>query len=278
MSLQRCPVEAAGIGLVSHSYEQVAEAFAGFKAPCEYEEYRSRGGNERDNRSPRFPFDEMLASVHPAVGYNVQSTFTNGQRAYVGVTIAGLTKLLQGEVLLPSLGVQVSFPRDIENNFCTQDAAPSFTTAIRRSVVGLYDRFGVLYPNLTPALNAMSRTGGTEGAGIALTSSYNMLDKALRGVPVLDRIAHVAPGASARSFTSANPPHKEKKSHEVWCPGEAVAKGIIRSAGKAAVALADKPDVQHIYSCANENLTRERVQLRQQLEAIVAAHSSNTSL
>lgn len=166
----------------------------------------------------------------------------------MAISIAGLNKLVRGELLVPHKEQPGRFSEKVVADVLAQDPKRiSFGGAVARRVLGLYDDFGTYYPNLLPALSAMVRTGGSDGSDIAVSASENMLSAAIQGKDPLDSSEYLAAGASAYKFSIIHPYARNEKTHEVWCPGEAVAKSIIRESGRAALTLAAIPDITAAY-------------------------------
>jgi len=242
-----CPVNHTGAALIRHSFEQVAAAFDGFKSNRDHAEYTPRGGHARPNKTPRAP-EPTFGNCSRLPSYDVQSTFSQPQLAYVGLCIAGLNKLARGESLISGQNGMSPLKEQIQARFLGDTGSHMrFGRSVADSAVAIFDRFGELYPNLTPAMEAMGRTGGSEGADIAVGQAHRYLEIVLNGGPEALNSEHLAPGASARRFTGQHPYYADERTHEVWCPGEAVGKSIIREAGKAALVLAETAGVRDRY-------------------------------
>jgi hypothetical protein len=263
----KCPVDHAEARLVRHSFAEVAEAFVGFTSNRDLDEYKPRGGNVRVTKKPRANRPSGLP-LERLPRYGVESTFNKQQFAYVAVSIAALNKLLRGEVMQPHVAAPKPFAQGVIADFMEQDRGNlSFGRALSRNALRLYDDFGMAYPNLLPALKAMSRTGGAEGTAIAVAASREMLCVAISGADPLEDAAYLDRGASAYRFTLAHPYCIDEKTHEVWCPGEAVGKRIIREAGKAAVTLAGMPVSESYKSGVLDPLDETQYRLSDQIEA-----------
>lgn len=203
----------------------------------------------RPTKKPRLsPHGSAPNSVEHFLGSHVESSFTDEQRAYVGLCVAGLNKLARGESLRPKAGSVLSLSEDIQARFLGDTKARMhFAQSTAESAVGLYVRFGAMYPNLTPALKAMLTAGGLSGTEIALRDTCWFLRSALHGRQVTES-PHLSPVATKWNFTRVHPTNIPAMPYEVWCPGEAAAKSIIRQAGYAAVALAAQPDAIEGYN------------------------------
>lgn len=233
-----------------------------------------RGGHIRAHKTPHAT---RTGSSPP--GYHVESSFTELQHAYLGLCVAALTKLAQGEVIggvgpeQPSLNVQ------IQSRFLGETALQLlFAKSVVSSTATLFESFGSLYPNLTPALDAMCKTGAAvEGAALAVLASQELLGQALDKRE--SHITYLAPQATRGSFTGVHPLFSEQKSYEIWCPGEALGKTIMREVGMAASVLAETPGVQEAYDLYNDVFTVGVPEIRRQIEegmqrAISSARSS----
>lgn len=230
-----CPRAARGIALLRHEYSQVAAAFA---ETCPVANNR-RGGFVRPQKKPR-PMPSENPRVRTAT--HVESSFNESQQAYVGLCIAGLNKLARGEVLGATDAAPLPLGERIRSRFVGDTALHGqFSRSLLSSTAAVFEDFGALYPNLTPALDAMYRGGAiVDGTVLAMADVHSIYMGMLGGVsPIYDRLGPDATG----DFFTGRPSVYSPTSHEIWCPGEAFAKTIVRQGAQAAAALVQAPEV-----------------------------------
>jgi hypothetical protein len=125
-----------------------------------------------------------------------------------------------------------------------------FGRLVAESTVSIFDRFGERYSNLMPAMEALVLAGGTEGVAIAIHESQSFLGNALAGKPDDGVGTLLGPDAAVAVFTKVHPHNLvmgDIKTHEVWCPGMAVAQSIVEQAYIAAKDLAATQRAQETY-------------------------------
>jgi|GEM_PF-2489024 len=260
-----CPHAASGIALLRHDYDQVAAAFEG-GVSCPLAPVERRGGYVRPKRTPR-PFFPGKKTAAKAVTH-VESSFTAQQQAYIGLCVAGLHKLARGEVLRTADPAPLPLSEQVQLRFLGDTATRFwFDRSLANSTAAVFEDFGTLYPNLTPALGAMYYNGAVvEGITLAITDAQYVYTQLLKGKPT--QSFRLGPDASSHFFTG-RPLQQDSTSHEVWCPGEAFAKTILRQAGQAATALAENPEVIAVHEVLFENHSTRILEIRSAISASI---------
>jgi len=240
---ETCPVSSPLV-LLNQSFEQVAAVFDGFEVPTRgiVVERGGHGRSDKAIRSSRANDDKVAFKDLP--GHHVESSFTAEQRLYIGATVAALVKFARGELVYSKDERVMSLSDDIQSRFRGEgqsDTAMHFPLSLVGATLSYYSRFCQMYPNVTPALEATLRAGGYAGTVVALERAEDELCIAL-GIEWLKREKEENSLRSAYHFTGTH--DRDEPTHEVWCLGESLGRGIITQAGRAAVELAKIPGIE----------------------------------
>jgi hypothetical protein len=260
------PEARSGIRLIDDPYARVAAAFEDFVVHTDEYGVAQRGGF-RTTDTPR-----VEADMPRHEDYHVESSFNPNQRAYVRASIAALHILAQGRVLAGEGGEVTPFAGRIVTHFFDQDPAKaSFAQALHDAMLDLWDDFGRLYPNLTPALEAMGKVAGIQGMRAAFLVSQDKLREALTGEEPLSKLFE-SPHAAIEVFTAIEPiPEISPVEFERWCSGERFAKYLMRQAGKAAQTLASTQGIEEAHDDDRQWQDSLKAELYDRVEAYAAA-------
>lgn len=261
------PFSRTALAKLRDPYEVVASTFSS----VHYSWLSGRGGIDRPDQRPRAT---RITSKHkPPQGLHVESTFNEAQREYIGLCVAGLNKLTRGEIFLSTTQLPTLTNR-IEQHFLEDGSAKYlFRRSVALGTIEVFDAFGLQYPNLTPALAGMTTVAGKQGTILAVQKSGELLEFALKQQQG-DTIQHLVPELAGNNFYARRNYGRADgkplaKPLEIWCLGEAFARSIIRSAGEAALKLANVPGVGDLYSPSQNFVSAFDPWIGDQVEASV---------
>lgn len=250
--------------VISHPHAVVTAAFTDYKAPRRRPD-RLRGGNVLVGKKPRAP---------KSVECPVESSFNDAQFPYIDATIAGLHKLLAGQTLFRRSSTLPSFTdRTVEHFYSRPLGESSFKRALGGAMIDVYSNFGQVYPNLLPALEAMSDTAGLEGTALALHMCDDILARTIDGVKAPEAQVFLCPEATVAQYTSSKQRsvNGEIQPFEVWCQGVGPGRRIIHLAEVAAGIIASDPVVRKGYDPFIERSDILEPTVREQLGAQILA-------
>lgn len=254
---------------ITAPYETVAQVFRDFVVPT------PPGGNRRDDKKTQSvfePVDEFNAT-QPTTTFHRESSFTDEQRPYVGAAIVALNTLAQGRLVGKQQDVPLpNFSQRVATRFRNDPPENHFGEAVMEATLDLYEDFGNHYPNLTPALNALSRVAGIEGTGIVLIESHGSLNRAITG-ELTEETIRQSYILDSENFVGLHPLHSEIKAYEIRCAAEALAKTLIRETNRAALTVANDEDIfeqtSRYAATQHEGIESVKSRLQTHIETVV---------
>lgn len=230
--------------LISTPYSEVSTVFSGFIPPQALRRYRGGHVVNRPTYADRCPF---TADENFAPGYRLESSFDPVQRGYAFAALHCLDEIALGR---SPVGEAASYRALVKNNVLS--GKEGFRAALYQADIDLLKHFGVLHPNLMPAMRAVYLLAGFQGLTEAVNSSEDFLRMAYMGEMSETNITEVQEnllahyrfvgakkGVTPKSLSrsdggfSADDPYI----YEIRCLGELAAKTLIKESGYAAIEL-----------------------------------------